>query len=59
MTQAATEPVELGPWVESTPIAPINVVTAAFYGVLGVRAPYATSSGVEAFVGCHALNCYR
>jgi hypothetical protein len=40
--------------------APVaDVVAAAFYGVLGVRAPYATTSGVEALVGCHALNCYR
>jgi hypothetical protein len=37
----------------------VDVVAAAFYGVLGARAPYATTSGVEALVGCHALNCYR
>lgn len=36
----------------------IDVVEATFYGALGVREPYATSSGVETFVGCHALNCY-
>lgn len=36
----------------------IDVVEASFYGVLGAREPYATSSGVETFVGCHALNCY-
>lgn len=36
-----------------------DVVKSAFYGVLGTREPYATSSGVEAFVGVHALNCYN
>jgi hypothetical protein len=36
-----------------------DVVAAAFHGVLGARPPYATTSGVEALVGCHALNCYR
>ena len=41
------------------PAPTTDVVAAAFYGVLGARAPYATESGVEAFVGCHALNCYR
>ncbi|MGI9099056.1 MAG: hypothetical protein ACR2H2_11320 [Solirubrobacteraceae bacterium] len=41
------------------PVPTATVVAAAFYGVLGARAPYATSSGVEAFVGCHALNCHR
>jgi hypothetical protein len=59
MAQAVEEPVEREPQIESRPVAPTNVVVAAFYGVLGARAPYATSSGVEAFVGCHALNCYR
>jgi hypothetical protein len=59
MAQAVVEPVERGPQIESMPVAPANVVVAAFYGVLGTRAPYATTSGVEAFVGCHALNCYR
>ena len=36
----------------------LDVVAANFYGVLGTREPFATSSGVESFVGCHALNCY-
>jgi hypothetical protein len=59
MAQAVVEPVERGSRIECLPAAPINVVVATFYGVLGARAPYATASGVEAFVGCHALNCYR
>jgi hypothetical protein len=58
MTQAVIEPVERELAIESIPAAPANIVAAAFYGVLGTREPYATSSGVEAFVGCHALNCY-
>jgi len=44
---------------EAAPTSVPSVVAATFYGVLGVRPPYATSSGVEAFVGCHALNCYN
>lgn len=44
---------------QSMPPPVSDVVAAAFYGVLGARAPYATTSGVEALVGCHALNCYR
>jgi hypothetical protein len=59
MTEAVVEPLRSRRRIESMPVAPTSVVTAAFYGVLGVRAPYATSSGVEAFVGCHALNCYN
>jgi hypothetical protein len=58
MTQAVAEPAERELRIESIPAAPANLVAAAFYGVLGTREPYATSSGVEAFVGCHALNCY-
>jgi hypothetical protein len=58
MTQAVVAPAERELRIESIPGAPTNVVAAAFYGVLGEHEPYATSSGVEAFVGCHALNCY-
>ena len=58
MTPAIVEPAERELRIESIPAAPGDVVAAAFYGVLGTCEPYATSSGVEAFVGCHALNCY-
>jgi hypothetical protein len=58
MTQATMTAVgSVRPEVVAT--ASPNVVAATFYGVLGVRPPYATSSGVEALVGCHALNCYN
>ncbi len=58
MTQATVNAVgSVRPGAVAT--ASPNVVAAAFYGVLGVRPPYATSSGVEALVGCHALNCYN
>jgi hypothetical protein len=57
MTHATLETVTSEP--RSMPVPVADVVAAAFYGVLGVRAPYATTSGVEALVGCHALNCYR
>jgi hypothetical protein len=57
--RATVEAVSREPRTKPTPVPAANVVAAAFYGVLGARAPYATSSGVEAFVGCHALNCYR
>jgi hypothetical protein len=53
--ETATSETRIGPI--PSPVA--DVVVAAFYGVLGARVPYATSSGVEAFVGCHALNCYN
>lgn len=36
----------------------LDVVSASFYGVLGMWKPYTTASGIEPFVGCHALNCY-
>jgi hypothetical protein len=55
MTPAVVAPAECEPpRIASIPDAPANVVAAAFYGVLGACKPYATSSGVEAFVGCHA-----
>jgi hypothetical protein len=57
MTYATLETVTSEPRSIPAPVA--DVVVAAFYGVLGVRTPYATTSGVEALVGCHALNCYR
>ncbi|MGH2942032.1 MAG: hypothetical protein ACRDLN_04570 [Solirubrobacteraceae bacterium] len=58
MTQATVAVVGSGQ-PEAVPATSPGVVDATFYGVLGVRPPYATSSGVEAFVGCHALNCYN
>lgn len=57
MMNATLETVASEPHSMLAPI--VDVVAAAFYGVLGTRAPYATTSGVEALVGCHALNCYR
>lgn len=57
MMHATLETVTSEP--QSMPAPVVDVVAAAFYGVLGARAPYATTSGVEALVGCHALNCYR
>lgn len=59
MMHATVKAVRSEPKVEPTPLLVANVVVAAFYGVLGARVPYATSSGVESFVGCHALNCYN
>lgn len=59
MMHATTRAVRSEQKVEPTSLLVANVVVAAFYGVLGARVPYATSSGVEAFVGCHALNCYN
>lgn len=58
MTHSVIAPAERELRIESIPAAPANLVAAAFYGVLGRHEPYATSSGVEVFVGCHALNCY-
>ena len=57
MVHATLEAATSEPQSIPRPIA--DVVTAAFHGVLGARPPYATTSGVEALVGCHALNCYR
>jgi hypothetical protein len=56
--ELATHP-ETAPATTTLASHPPEVTELAFLGVLGVRTPRASSSGVEVFVGCHALNCYN